>query len=51
MNTIIQTILVFAALALAVVFLMKKFFWKKRTKANNSPDGYRDCGTDDCGCH
>ncbi|MDB9754702.1 FeoB-associated Cys-rich membrane protein [Winogradskyella sp.] len=46
MNTIIQNILVFSALTLALVFLFKKFIWvpkKKTTKA---------CGTDDgCGCH
>jgi len=46
MNTIIQNILVFTALGAAVMFLVRKFFWKKRVKANNT-----SCGTDDCGCH
>ncbi len=45
MNTIIQNILVFAAITLAVVFLFKKFFWKK-------PASKKACGGDDgCGCH
>jgi len=39
----IQEILAFTALTIAVVFLIKKFFWKKK-KAKN-------CGTDDCGCN
>ncbi|WP_299883958.1 FeoB-associated Cys-rich membrane protein [uncultured Lacinutrix sp.] len=43
MNTIIQNILVFTTLAFALLFLVKKFFWKKKTK--------KACGTDDCGCH
>lgn len=43
MNTLIQNILVFTAILLAIGFLVKKFFWKK--KSNKS------CGTDDCGCH
>ena len=44
MNVIIQNILVFTALALALVFIVRKYIWKpKTTKA---------CGTDDnCGCH
>ncbi|MDO5978657.1 FeoB-associated Cys-rich membrane protein [Flavivirga spongiicola] len=45
MNTIIQDILVFTAMALAVMFLIKKFFWKK-----SKPK--KTCGGDDsCGCH
>lgn len=44
MNTIIQNILVMAAVAFAVVFLLKKFFWKK-TKSK------KVCGNDGCGCH
>jgi len=39
----IQEILAFSALAIAVVFLIKKFFWKKK-KAKN-------CGGDNCGCN
>ncbi|REG89216.1 FeoB-associated Cys-rich membrane protein [Winogradskyella sediminis] len=46
MNIIIQNILVFLALAMALLFLVRKFIWtpkKKTTKA---------CGGDDgCGCH
>jgi hypothetical protein len=45
MNIILQNTLVFIALAFAVLFLARKFFWKK-AKAG---DG---CGSgDDCGCH
>lgn len=45
MNSILQNILVFTALILAVFFLVKKFFPKK-SKAN------KGCGTDsDCSCH
>ena len=45
MNTILQNILVFTALVLAVSFLVKKFFFKK-VKAD------KGCGTGgDCGCH
>ncbi|HLA55821.1 MAG TPA: hypothetical protein VK623_06955 [Flavobacterium sp.] len=39
----IQQIIAFTALALAIFFLAKKFFWKKKSK--------KDCGSDDCGCH
>lgn len=45
MNTIIQNLLVFSALVLALVFLIKKFFWKK-------PKSKKSCGSDNgCGCH
>ncbi|MEW4923151.1 FeoB-associated Cys-rich membrane protein [Algibacter sp. 2305UL17-15] len=45
MNNIIQNILVFTAMALAISFLIKKFFWKK-----SKPK--KACGGDDgCGCH
>ena len=37
-----QEIIAFLALAIAVVFLIRKFFWKKKSKKN--------CGDDDCGC-
>ncbi|MDI1305006.1 MAG: FeoB-associated Cys-rich membrane protein [bacterium] len=39
----IQEIIAFLALAIAVAFLIRKFFWKKKSKKN--------CGDDDCGCH
>lgn len=46
MNTILQNILVFTALALALVFLVKKFVWKPKKASSKS------CGGDDsCGCH
>ncbi|TXE13112.1 FeoB-associated Cys-rich membrane protein [Seonamhaeicola algicola] len=45
MNTLIQNILVFSTVAIAFVFLVKKFMPKK-TKTN------KGCGTNsNCGCH
>lgn len=44
MNVVFQNILVFAAVGLAVAFLIKKFFWKK-------PKPKKACGNDGCGCH
>lgn len=39
----IQEILAFITLAFAAVFLLKKFFFKKKISNN--------CGKDDCACH
>jgi len=39
-----QEILVAITFAFAVGFLIKKFFWKKKSTASS-------CGKDDCGCH
>ena len=44
MNTIIQNILVFIAMAVAILFIAKKFFWKKTSSK-------KACGDDGCGCH
>jgi len=46
MNTIVQNILAFTALGIAVAFLIKKFFWKKSNAKKKA------CGSDgsDCGC-
>lgn len=38
-----QEILVYVALAIALVFLYNKFLGKKKSK--------KDCGSDDCGCN
>jgi len=43
----IQEILAYSTLAVAVLFLLKKFFWKKTAKAKKNS---KSCG-DDCGCH
>lgn len=40
----IQEILAFLALGVALLFLVKKFFFKKK-KSN------KNCGDNDCGCH
>jgi hypothetical protein len=47
MNTIVQNILVFLALALAVWFLLRKYGIFPKKKTVNS----KACGQDDCGCH
>ncbi|AWI25025.1 FeoB-associated Cys-rich membrane protein [Flavobacterium pallidum] len=39
----IQEILAFSTLALALAFLVRKFFFKKKKSAKN-------CGSDSCGC-
>ncbi|WP_202110836.1 FeoB-associated Cys-rich membrane protein [Flavobacterium hydrocarbonoxydans] len=38
----VQEIIAFTILGLAVAFLVKKFFWKSKKK--------KDCGGGDCGC-
>ena len=46
MNTIIQNILVFITLGLALIYLIRKFVWKPKKTAAKA------CGGDDgCGCH
>ncbi|MGC6432359.1 MAG: FeoB-associated Cys-rich membrane protein [Jejuia sp.] len=44
MNEILQNTLVFTSVALAALFLFKKFFWKK-------PKPKKACGNDSCGCN
>jgi len=44
MNALIQNILVFTALALALAFLLRKFIWKKSKSKNKI--GEHDC--DNC---
>jgi len=39
-----QEIIAFLILGIAVMFLFKKFFVKKKKKGSN-------CGGGDCGCH
>jgi len=39
----IQEVLTYIALAIALVFLYQKFLGKKKPKKN--------CGNDDCACH
>jgi large-conductance mechanosensitive channel len=40
----LQEIIAFIILAVAVGFLIKKYFFKKKKNDKN-------CGSDDCGCH
>ncbi|PWA06582.1 FeoB-associated Cys-rich membrane protein [Flavobacterium psychrotolerans] len=40
----IQEILAFVTLGIALAFLFKKFFFKKKKTDKN-------CGSDDCACH
>jgi hypothetical protein len=43
-NVMIQEILALITLGIAIVFLLKKFLFKKK-KSN------KNCGNDDCACH
>ncbi|RZN83440.1 FeoB-associated Cys-rich membrane protein [Winogradskyella sp. PC-19] len=45
MNTIIQNILVFSSLTIALIFLVRKFVWTPKKKSSKA------CGNDNCGCH
>ncbi|WP_142784372.1 FeoB-associated Cys-rich membrane protein [Changchengzhania lutea] len=46
MNPLLQNILAFSALIVAVGFLVAKFIWKPKKKSSKA------CGGDDgCGCH
>ena len=45
MNTIIQNILVVLTLAIAIIFLVRKFIWKPKKAID------KGCGSSDCGCH
>ena len=40
----IQEVIAYFLLGIAVAFLVKKFFFKKKKSG-------KDCGGDDCGCH
>lgn len=46
MNTILQNILVFIVTAIALGFLVRKFFWKSQKKNIT-----KTCGNNGCGCH
>ena len=50
MNLVFQNILVFVVFMTAVVFLIRKFFWKPR-KTAVSKKAPGSCGGSDCGCH
>jgi len=46
MNTIIQNILAFSAVGLAILYLVRKYIWSPKKKSAKA------CGGDDgCGCH
>jgi large-conductance mechanosensitive channel len=40
----IQEIIAFVILGLAIIYLIKKYFWKKKKSDKN-------CGNGDCGCN
>ncbi|WP_170864645.1 hypothetical protein [Aquimarina spongiae] len=50
MNIIIQNILVLLVFAVAVGFLIKKFFWKPSWSSAKKKDKGA-CGDGGCGCH
>ena len=43
---LVQSILVYLALAVAIGYLVWKFLWPKRALASK-----KDCGNDNCGCN
>jgi len=45
MNTIIQNILVYCALGLSLIYIIRRFIWKPKKKTS------KVCGNDGCGCH
>ncbi len=47
---IVQTVLMYITLAIAVSYIVKKFFLPKRLFASKKPKT-KACGQDDCGCH
>jgi hypothetical protein len=42
-NNIIQEIIAFTFLAISIGYLIKNYFWTKKSD--------KSCGKDDCGCH
>ena len=47
MNEIIQNILVYVAVILSAIFLLKKFLFKPAKPKH----AQKACGNDTCGCH
>jgi len=47
---LLQSLLVYLTLALAVGYLLKKFFLPKRLFASKKGNS-KNCGEGDCGCH
>ncbi len=50
MNILVQNILVILVFAIAVGFLIKKFFWKSSLSSAKKKSS-KSCGGTDCGCH
>ena len=44
MNDLIQNILIFTTLGIALLFLVRKYVWKPKNKTTKA------CGDDECGC-
>ncbi|WP_148639303.1 FeoB-associated Cys-rich membrane protein [Aquimarina longa] len=51
MNILIQNILVILIFAIAIGFLIKKFFWRTSSTSSASKKPSNSCGSDGCGCH
>lgn len=45
MNSLLQNILAFSTLIIAVAYLIFKFIWKPKKSSS------KNCSSDDCGCH
>ncbi|WP_338732151.1 FeoB-associated Cys-rich membrane protein [Mangrovimonas cancribranchiae] len=46
MNDLIQNILAFTTLGIALLFLVRKFIWNPKSATSK-----KACGDTDCGCH
>jgi len=47
---VFQQILVYLTLAVAVGFVVRKFFWPK-SLSTSKKNSTKACGQDDCACH
>ncbi len=50
MNIVVQHIVVFIIFALAIGFLVKKFFYKPAVSTSKKKSS-NTCGSSGCGCH
>ncbi len=48
--SLVQPLLVYLTLAVAVGYIVRKFFWPKSLLVNKKGKS-KACGQDDCGCH
>ncbi|XLS29477.1 FeoB-associated Cys-rich membrane protein [Flavobacteriaceae bacterium M23B6Z8] len=51
MDSIIQNILVYLTVIIAVTYLIKKFFFPQYSFTGKKKIASKACGKDGCGCH